>query len=148
MFKIIAKDKKARTGILTTRHNKVETPFFMPVATKTAVKYLDPRDLEETNTQAIISNSLVLFLRPGTELIKKAKGIHKFMNFHNTIFTDSGGFQKMRDSFQPKITENGVIFKSPFDGTKHLITPKKAMQIQQDIGSDVAVVQVPHIFLL
>ena len=138
MFKIIAKEKDARTGILQTRHGKVETPFFMPVATKTAVKYLDPRDLEEIGVRTIISNSFVLSLRPGTKLIKKAGGIHKFMNFHNCIFTDSGGFQKMRESFSTKITEKGVVFKSPFDGKVQLITPKDAMKIQEDIGSDIA----------
>jgi queuine tRNA-ribosyltransferase len=138
MFKIITKDKEARAGILKTRHGKVQTPFFMPVATKTAVKFLDPRDLEEIGIQAIISNALVLFLRPGTKIIKKAGGIHKFMNFHNTIFTDSGGFQKIRESFKPIIIDQGVRFKSPFDGKQHLLTPKLAMQIQQDLKSDVA----------
>lgn len=138
MFRVISKDKDARTGILKTAHGEVRTPFFMPVATKTAVKYLDPRDLEEIGVRCIISNSFVLFLRPGTSLIKKAGGIHKFMNFHDSIFTDSGGFQKIRDSFKPKITEKGMSFVSPFDGKKYLVTPKKAMQIQQDIGSDVA----------
>jgi len=138
MFKLVGIDGKARTGILKTRHGKAETPFFMPVATKTAVKYLDPRDLEEIGVKTIISNAFVLFLRPGTDVIKKAGGIHKFMNFKNTIFTDSGGFQKKRESFDHEITNNGVIFKSPFDGTRHLLTPKKVMEIEQDIGSDVA----------
>lgn len=140
MFKILAKDKNARIGILKTRHNKIETPFFMPVATKTAVKYLDPKDLEQIGIQCIISNSFVLFLRPGTKIIKKAGGLHKFMNFKNSFFTDSGGFQKMRISFKPKITDKGVHFTSPFDGKKHIITPRKAMQIQEDLGSDVAMV--------
>jgi len=90
MFKLVAKDKEARTGILKTAHGKVETPFFMPVATKTAVKYLDPKDLAEIGIQAIISNALVLSLRPGINVIKKAGGIHKFMNFKSSIFTDSG----------------------------------------------------------
>ena len=114
MFKLNAQQDQARTGILKTRHGKVETPFYMPVATKTAVKYLDPRDLEEIGIQAIISNAFVLSLRPGAKVIKKAGGIHKFMNFHNTIFTDSGGFQKIREAFKPKITDQGVHFTSPF----------------------------------
>ena len=138
MFRIKARDDQERTAVLKTRHGKVENPFFMTVATKTAVKYLDPRDLEEIGIQCIISNSFVLSLRPGTKLIKKAGGIHKFMNFKNSIFTDSGGFQKMRESFKPTITNKGVRFNSPFDGKQILVDPKKAMQIQQDLGSDVA----------
>ncbi|MBR9692129.1 tRNA guanosine(34) transglycosylase Tgt [Candidatus Woesearchaeota archaeon] len=140
MFKIIAKDKDARTGILKTAHGKVETPFFMPVATKTAVKYLDPRDLEEIGIQAIISNAFVLSLRPGIKTIKKAGGIHKFMNFHNSIFTDSGGFQKIKDSFYIKSSDKGLHLKSPFDGEKFLLTPKMLMKIQNTIASDVAMV--------
>jgi len=140
MFKLIAKDKEARTGILKTAHGKIETPFFMPVATKTAVKYLDPRDLEEIGVQAIISNAFVLSLRPGIDLIKKAEGIHKFMNFHNAIFTDSGGFQKIKDSFYIKSSDKGLQLKSPFDGKKFLLTPKELMKIQNTINSDAAMV--------
>lgn len=138
MFKIKAKDGKARTGVLKTRNGEIETPFFMPVATKTAVKYLDPRDLEEIGVKAVIANSLVLFFRPGADIIKKAGGIQKFMNFKGSVFTDSGGFQKMRESFQTKIKNDGIIFKSPFDGKDYLITPEKAMKIQEELKSDIA----------
>lgn len=140
MFKLIVKEDNARTGVLKTAHGKVETPFFMPVATKTAVKYLDPRDLEEIGVQAIISNAFVLSLRPGIETIKKAGGIHRFMNFHNAIFTDSGGFQKIKNSFYIRSSDNGLYLKSPFDGKKHLLTPKELMKIQNTINSDVAMV--------
>ncbi|MBW2981766.1 tRNA guanosine(34) transglycosylase Tgt [Candidatus Woesearchaeota archaeon] len=140
MFKLIAKDGNARTGILKTAHCKIETPFFMPVATKTAVKYLDPKDLEEIGIQAVISNAFVLSLRPGINIIKKAGGIHKFMNFHNAIFTDSGGFQKIKDSFYIKSTDKGLILKSPFDGKKQLLTPKELMKIQNTLNSDIAMV--------
>jgi len=138
MLKIEHNDKGARAGILKTRHGKVETPFFMPVATKTAVKYLDPKDLKEMDVQAIIANAFVLFLRPGVKIIKKAGGLHKFMGYDGTIFTDSGGFQKMRDSFNPRVSDKGVSFTSPFDGKKYLLDPKKVMQVEQDLGSDVA----------
>jgi len=140
MFKLIAKDKEARTGILKTAHKEVETPFFMPVATKTAVKYLDPRDLEEIGINAIISNAFVLSLRPGLKTIKKAKGIHNFMNYKGAIFTDSGGFQKIKDSFYIKSSDKGIQLKSPFDGKKVILTPKLCMKIQNTLSSDVAMV--------
>ncbi len=140
MYKLEAKDGNARAGILKTTHNNITTPFFMPVATKTAVKYLDARDLEEIGIEAIISNAFVLSLRPGIQTIKKAGGINKFMNFHNSIFTDSGGFQKIKDSFYIKSTNKGLHLKSPFDGKKILLTPKKLMHIQNTLDSDVAMV--------
>ncbi|MEE9525123.1 MAG: tRNA guanosine(34) transglycosylase Tgt [Candidatus Woesearchaeota archaeon] len=140
MFKLIAKDKEARTGILKTTHGNVETPFFMPVATKTAVKYLDPRDLEEIGVQVTISNAFVLSLRPGIQTIKKAGGLNKFMGTKGSTFTDSGGFQKIKDSFYIKSSDKGLHLKSPFDGKKILLTPKLCMKIQNTISSDVAMV--------
>jgi len=139
-MKLIAVDNSARAGSFKTAHGIVETPFFLPVATKMAVKYMTPKDLEETKTQAIIANSLILYMIPGIDLIKKFKGIHNVMKFHKTIFTDSGGFQKIKDSLYSRSTDEGIIFKSPFDGKSHLITPKKAMEIEYDLGSDVAMV--------
>ena len=140
MFRLINKEGEARAGILKTAHGKVETPFFMPVATKTAVKYLDARDLEEIGVQAIIANAFVLSLRPGIKTIKKAGGIHKFMNFKNSIFTDSGGFQKIKDSFYLGSTDKGLKLQSPFDGKKFLLTAKDLMKIQNTIAADVAMV--------
>jgi queuine tRNA-ribosyltransferase len=140
MFKLKHQDRKARTGILKTNHGNVKTPFLMPVATKTAVRYLDNESLEKIGIQAIIANSFILSLRPGADLIEKLGGIHKFTSFKKTIFTDSGGFQKKKQELFSKIDEQGIHFKSPFDGTKHLLTPEKAMEQQYKIGADVAMV--------
>src|SRR3989344_696227 len=145
MFEIVNQDKKARTGILETRHDKIETPFFMPVATKISVKHISSEELNNL-ADAIISNAFILYLNPGLNLIKKAKGIHNLMNFQKVIFTDSGGFQMLDDTFLSNVNDNGVILKNPFDGKKHFITPEKVALIQQELKSDVAMVldDVPH----
>ncbi|MBD3249876.1 tRNA guanosine(34) transglycosylase Tgt [Candidatus Woesearchaeota archaeon] len=140
MLKLINTDNQARTGILKTKTRNIETPFFMPVATKTAVKYIDNFELNKIGIQCVISNAFILSLKPGIRLIKKAKGIHKFSKLNTAIFTDSGGFQKIRESFFIKSTDKGVLFRSPFDGKKHLLTPKKLMNIQNTLDSDVAMV--------
>ena len=140
MFKIISTSKNARLGILKTRHGEVETPFFMPVATKLAVKLISPNDLEKIGLKSIISNAFILYLDPGLNTIKKAKGIHKFMNYNNVIFTDSGGFQMASKAFLESIDEKGVHFRSPIDNSKHFITPEKNMEIQQQLKSDIAMV--------
>jgi len=140
IFKILAKDKKtqARTGILKTKSGEIETPFFMPVATKTAVKYLSSKDLEDMGAKAIISNAFILSLKPGTNIIKKMGGIKKFMNYNGINFTDSGGFQMYSPSLYLGSKENGVMFRNPFNGEKLFITPEEDMKIQLDIDSDVA----------
>ncbi len=138
MFKIINKNKEARLGILKTAHGDIETPFFMPVATKGTVKNISPEELETIETKAIISNAFVLYLRPGLETIEKFGGIHKFMNFKRVIFTDSGGFQMLIKGLFVKDTENGILFKNPFTNQKELINPKKAIEIENRINSDVA----------
>lgn len=146
-FDIIATEKKARTSVLHTKHGTVETPAFMPVATKASVKYLTPTELEQAGTQALIANAFVLSLRPGLEVIKKHKGIHEFMQWKNTIFTDSGGFQMLEPSFFISKNEQGITFRSPFDGTKLTATPELIANIQQTIKADVAMVLddvVPH----
>jgi len=139
-FKITNKDKStnARTGILKTKSGTIETPFFMPVATKAAVKYLSSKDLKEIKADAIISNTFVLHLRPGEKTIKKLKGIKKYMNYHGINVTDSGGFQMYSPSLYIKSDAKGVWFKNPFSGSKLHITPEKDMEIQLDIGSDIA----------
>lgn len=139
-FKIIAKDKKsrARTGVLMTKSGKAETPFFMPVATKTAVKHISVEDLESMPAKVIISNAFILSLRPGTDIIKKYGGMKRFMNFNGINFTDSGGFQMYSESLYLGSDNNGVFFRDPFAGNKLYITPEKNMQIQIDINSDVA----------
>lgn len=140
MFKLKNTDNKARTGILKTAHGNVKTPFFLPVATKMAVKYINNQELSKLGVQAIITNAFILSLKPGIEIIKNKGGIHKFMNFKNTIFTDSGGFQKIKDSLYIKSTHKGVLFRSPFDGKTNLLTPKKTMQIARNLASDIAMV--------
>ncbi|MFT4303344.1 MAG: tRNA guanosine(34) transglycosylase Tgt [Candidatus Woesearchaeota archaeon] len=138
MFKITNKNKKARTGILTTKSGKIETPFFMPVATKGSVKYISSDDLKLMKNTAVISNAFVLYLKPGDDFVKKVGGIKNFMNYHGINATDSGGFQMYKDTFLINTTKDGVNFKSPFDGTKHFVTPEKDMEIQMNIGSDIA----------
>lgn len=139
-FEIISKDKKskARTGILHTKSGSIETPFFMPVATKTAVKNISVEDLESMNARAIISNAFILSLRPGIKIIKKFSGIKKFMNYNGINFTDSGGFQMYSESLYLGSDKNGVFFRDPFAGLKLYITPEENMQIQLDINADVA----------
>ncbi len=139
-FKIKHKDKgtKARVGILSTKSGKIETPFFMPVATKTAVKHISTCDLHEMKAAAVISNAFVLFMRPGTELIKKMGGVAKFMGFNGIVFTDSGGFQMYSPRLYIGSKENGVMFRNPYTLEKIFVTPEKDMEIQMDLGSDVA----------
>jgi len=140
-FTITAKSGKARTGILKTKTGEYETPFFMPVATKAAPKYLEVSELEELGAKAFISNAFLLYLKPGLEVIKKHKGLHNFTNWKNCIFTDSGGFQVLSlNDFKDKFTDKGLKFKSPFDGSYHELTPKLLMQIQNTLSSDIAMV--------
>jgi len=138
MYEITYKDKKARVGILKTKSGSIETPFFMPVATKACIKHISSMDLKEMGNTAIISNAFVLYLRPGDRFFKKYGGIKKFMNYHGINFTDSGGFQMYKEVFLIKTSNEGVWFRSPYDGTKHFITPESDMEIQMNIGSDVA----------
>ncbi len=138
MFKISVEESRARVGILRTRHGDIETPFFMPVATKATVKTLSPQELKECKVRAIISNSLHLFLRPGLEVLEAQGGLHNFMGFDGIIFTDSGGFQMIREGFFIGVKEEGILFKSPYDGKKYLFTPEFSKEVQRKIGSDVA----------
>jgi queuine tRNA-ribosyltransferase len=138
MFKIIAEDGKARVGKLKTRHGYIETPFFMPVATRAVGKFIGPEDYKKANVKATISNAFILYLKPGLKVIENAGGIHKFMNCSHVMFTDCGGFQVSKDSFLEKQSKKGIHFKNPMDNSTHLITPKKIMKIQQKIGADVA----------
>jgi len=138
MFKIEYEDGNARVGVLKTKHGEIETPFFMPVATKATVKTLSPEELYGCDVKAIISNSFHLFLRPGVEIIEKHGGLHNFMNFQGIIFTDSGGFQIIREGFFIGVKREGIVFKSPYDGKRYLFTPRLSKEVQQRIGSDVA----------
>lgn len=133
----ICKQSGARVGELTTPHGKIITPVFMPVGTQATVKSLAPYEVEEAGAQIILSNTYHLYLRPGHKLVEKAGGLHKFMNWHKPILTDSGGFQVFSLSKINKITSDGVTFRSHIDGSKHLITPEKSMEIQESLGSDI-----------
>ena len=127
----------ARAGILHTPHGDIETPIFMPVGTLATVKTMEPKDLKEIGAQIILSNTYHLYLRPGHELVKKAGGLHSFMNWDRPILTDSGGFQVFSLGDLRKITEEGVEFRSHIDGSKHLFTPESVMGIQNALGSDI-----------
>lgn len=133
----VCKQSGARVGRLTTPHGVIETPVFMPVGTNATVKSLAPRDVAETGAQIVLANTYHLYLRPGEQLVKKAGGLHKFMAWDKPILTDSGGFQVFSLSSMRKITDEGVKFNSYIDGSKHFISPQKAMQIQQDLGADI-----------
>ncbi len=132
------KKTKARVGTLSTKSGKIETPFFMPVATKTAVKHISACDLHKMEAKAVISNAFVLFLRPGCELIKKMGGIAKFMSFNGIVFTDSGGFQMYSPRLYIGSKDEGVTFRNPYNNQQVFVTPEKDMEIQLDLGSDVA----------
>ncbi|MCC0667987.1 tRNA guanosine(34) transglycosylase Tgt [Clostridioides sp. ZZV14-6153] len=131
------KQSGARIGRLHTPHGIIETPIFMPVGTQATVKSMTPEELKEIGSQIILSNTYHLYMRPGHELIKKAGGLHKFMNWDKPILTDSGGFQVFSLGPLRKIKEEGVEFRSHLDGSKHFLTPEKAMEIQNALGSDI-----------
>lgn len=140
IFKITHRDKKtkARVGIIQTKKGKIETPFFMPVATLATVKYISSEDLESMKCRAVISNTFVLHLRPGEKLIKKIGGLGKFMNYSGINVTDSGGFQMYSKACYINSNDELVCFRNPFEGGKLLISPEKDMEIQLALGSDIA----------
>src|SRR3989338_7682510 len=156
------KSSRARTGIITTPHGVIHTPYFIPVATAATVRGLNQEDMKELNAEVLLANTYHLHLRPGDKIIRKLGGLHKFMNWNKPLFTDSGGFQafslgygmehninKLGTIFpesrkasekQPKIAEisdKGVVFKDPASGKLVHLNPKKSIQIQQNLGSDI-----------
>jgi len=131
---------KARRGQLKTAHGVIETPFFMPIATKAAVKTLSSLDMVDLGAQILLSNTYHLMLRPGEELIKQQGGLHKFMNWNGPVLTDSGGYQVFSLAKMRKITDEGVSFSSHIDGTKYNLTPERSIAIQQALGSDIMMV--------
>ena len=129
---------KARAGKITTDHGEIQTPIFMPVGTVASVKTIHQRELEEDiKAQIILGNTYHLYLRPGMDTMQKAGGLHKFMNWHKPILTDSGGYQVFSLSDSRKMSEEGVKFKSHIDGSYHFISPEKSMEIQRQIGADI-----------
>jgi queuine tRNA-ribosyltransferase len=141
-FKVISESSKtkARIGRLKTAHGEVETPVFMPVGSKAAVRTMTPDEVKQAGATMILSNAYHLYLRPGTELMKKFGGLHAFMGWDGPILTDSGGYQVFSLSHILKIDDNGVGFRSPIDGSSHFLTPEDVVDIQADIGSDIAMV--------
>jgi queuine tRNA-ribosyltransferase len=149
------KDSRARAGVIQTAHGAIETPVFMPVGTKGTVKALTPEEVKAHGAHIILGNTYHLYLQPGHELIARHGGLHQFMQWHGPILTDSGGFQvfslkyggiadevKGRGSYTPKpgmvkVTDDAVIFKSTIDGSKHVFTPERSIEIQKGIGADI-----------
>ena len=127
----------ARAGVFHTPHGDILTPVYMPVGTQATVKGVLPKDLKEVGSQIILSNTYHLYMRPGDDLVRRAGGLHKFMNWDRPILTDSGGFQVFSLSSLNKINDDGVTFSSHVDGSRHTFTPELAMQIQHNLGSDI-----------
>jgi queuine tRNA-ribosyltransferase len=140
IFKLEAKSKNARAGTVTTAHGEIQTPIFMPVGTRGTVKSMWQEDLEEIDADIILGNTYHLFLRPGHKVIEKMGGLHKFMSWDRPILTDSGGYQVFSLSDMNKVTEEGVRFKSHIDGSSHMLSPEKSMEIQKSLGSDIVMI--------
>lgn len=138
-FEVIhtCKQSGARVGRLYTEHGVIDTPCFMPVGTKATVKGLSPEEVKATGAQILLSNTYHLYLRPGHELIERAGGLHRFMNWDGAILTDSGGFQVFSLSSLRRISDEGMEFNSFIDGSKHFFSPEKSMEIQRALGSDI-----------
>ncbi|MBI4743757.1 MAG: tRNA guanosine(34) transglycosylase Tgt [Actinobacteria bacterium] len=141
-FELIKKDNstKARIGKIKTAHGEINTPVFMPVGTKAAVKTITSEELEEIGTEIILNNAYHLFLRPGTEIIKESGGLHKFTNWKRPILTDSGGYQVFSLGETLKVTDDGVWFKSIIDGSSHFLAPEDVIRIEEDLGADIIMV--------
>ncbi|HUH54741.1 MAG TPA: tRNA guanosine(34) transglycosylase Tgt [Rhodanobacter sp.] len=139
-FDLQATDGAARRGQLRFARGTVETPAFMPVGTYGSVKAMTPRDVRETGAEIILGNTFHLFLRPGLEIVEKFGGLHRFIGWDKPILTDSGGFQVFSLAHKRKITEEGVMFASPVDGSKVFLSPEVSMQIQTTLDSDIAMI--------
>lgn len=138
-FELKKKDSRtrARRGVVHTPHGDIQTPVFMPVGTQATVKALKPEDVEKTGAEIILGNTYHLYLRPGHDIVREAGGLHKFMNWKKAILTDSGGFQVFSLGHMRKIEEEGVTFRSYLDGSKHMLSPEKSIEIQHALGSDI-----------
>lgn len=138
-FSVVAEDRStgARAGILVTPHGEIETPVFMPVGTQATVKTLAPFELREIGARIILANAYHLYLRPGSDVIREAGGLHRFMGWDGAILTDSGGFQIWSISRLNRILEDGLEFQSHLDGSRHFMSPESNVQLQRDIGGDI-----------
>jgi queuine tRNA-ribosyltransferase len=139
-FRVTHRDGRARTGVITTAHGDVRTPAFMPVGTQGAVKGVVHRDLEQLGVDILLSNTYHLYLRPGDDVIARRGGLHAFIGWSRPILTDSGGYQVFSLAARRSIDEEGVRFRSHLDGSAHLLTPERAVDIQAQLGSDIAMV--------
>ena len=136
-FSLHATDGKARTGAIAMQRGEIRTPAFMPVGTAATVKAMKPEAVRATGADIILGNTYHLMLRPGAERVARLGGLHRFMNWQRPILTDSGGYQVMSLSDLRKLTEHGVEFRSHLDGSKHMLTPERSMEIQRLLGSDI-----------
>ncbi|MEO0063259.1 MAG: hypothetical protein RLZZ08_1819, partial [Pseudomonadota bacterium] len=136
-FTIAATDGRARTGTIQMRRGEIRTPAFMPVGTAATVKAMKPQTVRQTGADIILGNTYHLMLRPGAERVARLGGLHRFMNWDRPILTDSGGYQVMSLSDLRKLTEQGVEFRSHLDGSKHMLSPERSMEIQRLLGSDI-----------
>ncbi len=139
-FEVRATDGAARSGVLTLAHGAVQTPAFMPVGTYGTVKAMTPEELVEAGAEIVLGNTFHLMLRPGTGIIQRHGGLHRFMHWSRPILTDSGGFQVFSLAKMRKLTEEGVRFRSPVDGAAVMLTPERSMEVQRALDSDVAMV--------
>ncbi|TAH44995.1 MAG: tRNA-guanine transglycosylase, partial [Gammaproteobacteria bacterium] len=139
-FQLLATDNKARRGRLTFDRGTVETPAFMPVGTYGSVKAMTPRDIQEIGAEIILGNTFHLFLRPGLDIIGDFGGLHRFIGWDKPILTDSGGFQVFSLAHKRRISEQGVTFASPVDGSKVFLSPEESMRIQRVLDSDVVMI--------
>src|SRR3954453_13896061 len=136
-FEVLARDGAARLGRLDTAHGPVQTPAFMPVGTAATVKAMTPENVAATGARILLGNTYHLMLRPGAERIAALGGLHRFMNWPYAILTDSGGFQVMSLSALRKISEEGGAFRSHLDGSRHLLTPERSVEVQHLLGADI-----------
>ncbi len=136
-FQLNATDGRARSGVISTPRGDIRTPAFMPVGTAATVKAMMPESVRQTGADVLLGNTYHLMLRPGAERIDRLGGLHRFMNWERPILTDSGGFQVMSLASLRKLTEDGVKFSSHIDGSKHMLTPERSMEIQRLLGSDI-----------
>jgi queuine tRNA-ribosyltransferase len=136
-LKHVCKQSGARLGTVHTPHGSFNTPAFMPVGTQATVKGMSPDEVKSMGAGIILSNTYHLWMRPGSDIVREAGGLHKFMNWDRAILTDSGGFQVFSLSENRKINEEGVHFRSHIDGSKHILTPEKSISVQNDLGSDI-----------
>src|SRR6266498_1939020 len=139
-FSVTHTDGRARRGRMSTPHGEVDTPAFMPVGTQGAVKGVTHRDLESLGAEILLSNTYHLYLRPGDDLIARRGGLHTFIGWTKPILTDSGGYQVFSLAARRTINEEGASFQSHLDGSRHVLTPEKAADIQANLGSDIAMV--------